>query len=280
MSCPQKLFDLLSLADRYKILDLVATMSDILQALPITRENMIFTATVASNFKLMFEDVCKKVLVRCLKFLVDSTSGAADVFALITETKENFLEASLDILHEVMDVGNATLQLTGWGNLAYFEFDTEEYLIINSKTLATIPKLGAQWKIMHEFRPVEYPHETPSGNIPVSLWVIVPLQKIVLACISFPFPHIALQVPDPDAGKRVSKYQPLPQVGEWTRIEISCEEDENRDGTFFVALSVGGKELGRMVVESEEQTDVKIGLGQEYEHQPWFARGLVVLQKP
>ena len=169
----------------------------------------------------------------------------------------------------------------GWGNLAYFEFDTEEYLITNSKTLATIPKLGAQWKIMHEFRPVEYPQDTISGNIPgpVSLWVIVPLQKLVLACISFPFPYIALQVPDPDAGKRVSKYQPLPQVGVWTRIEISCEEDEE-DGTFFVALSVGGKELGRMEVESEEQTDVKIGLGQEYEHQPWFARGLVVLQKP
>ena len=166
--------------------------------------------------------------------------------------------------------------------MAYFEFDTEEYLITNSKTLATIPKLAAQWKIMHEFRPVEYPQPgapDTSENIPVSLWVIVPMQKIVLACISFPFPHIALQVPDPDGGKKVSKYQPLPQVGEWTRIEISCEEDEE-DGNFFVVLSVGGRELGRMEVESEEQTDVKIGLGQEYEHQPWWARGLVVLQKP
>ena len=34
----------------------------------------------------------------------------------------------------------------------YFEFDREEYLITNNKTLSTIPKLGAQWKIMHDFR--------------------------------------------------------------------------------------------------------------------------------
>ena len=162
--------------------------------------------------------------------------------------------------------------------MVYFEFDTEEYLITESKTLTTIPKLGAQWKIMHDFRPLEYPQETASGITHVGLWIIVPSSNTVLACISFPFPNIALQVPDPVTGKKVSKYQPLPQVGEWTRIEVSCEK-EDEDGRFFVALSIGGRELGRAEVESEEQTDVKIGFGQEYQFLPCFARGLVVLQK-
>ena len=55
---------------------------------------------------------------------------------------------------------------------------------------------------------------------------------------------------DPVGGNKISKYQPLPQTGEWARIEIDFEEEED-DRRFFVALSVGGRELGRVGVESK-----------------------------
>ena len=116
ISCPQKIFELLTLVNKYQILSLatLCTMAwDALNNLFITRENMIFTATVAKNYKKTFDDVSNKVLVKCLKFLFDTTNGAGDIFALIKKTVDNFPGANLDILHELMDVGNTALQLPG-----------------------------------------------------------------------------------------------------------------------------------------------------------------------
>ena len=113
IGCPQKLFELLTLANKYQIMSLAKMTSDALGSLAITRENMIFTATVAKNYKEAFDDVSTKVLVKCLKFLFDTTSGAGDILSLIKETVDHFPGANLDILRELMDVGNATLQLPG-----------------------------------------------------------------------------------------------------------------------------------------------------------------------
>ena len=113
IGCPQKLFELLTLANKYQIMSLATLTSDALGSLALTRENMIFTATVARNYKEAFDDVSTKVLVRCLKFLFDTTSGAGDILGVIKETVDNFPGANLDILRELMDVGNATLQLPG-----------------------------------------------------------------------------------------------------------------------------------------------------------------------
>ena len=41
----------------------------------------------------------------------------------------------------------------------------------------------------------------------------------------------------------------LPRIGEWTRMELSHEEE---DGKFFLSFAVGGRELGR-----KEETDPK-----------------------
>ena len=49
--CPQKLFELLALANKYQVLDLATSTSDALGSLTITRENMIFAATVSKNYK-------------------------------------------------------------------------------------------------------------------------------------------------------------------------------------------------------------------------------------
>ena len=109
----QKLFELLSLARKYMIPNLETVTFSTIEALVITRENMIFTATVATQYKKIFDDVCKKLLVKCLEWLFKTTKGAGDIFALIMETKNNFPEASLDILHELLSVGNESLQVPG-----------------------------------------------------------------------------------------------------------------------------------------------------------------------
>ena len=111
MSCPQKLFELLTVADKYEILSLKTLAKDALGSLAISNENMIFVATVAKNYKQLFEDVSQELLLKCLKFI--KTGGGRDTFTLISETKKNFPDASFDVLHELINVGNETLQLPG-----------------------------------------------------------------------------------------------------------------------------------------------------------------------
>ena len=111
--CPQKLFELLTVANKYQVLKLALMASCALESLGITRENMIFTATVARNYKEIFEDLSCKLTVKCLKFLFDTTNGGGDICALIKETVDNFPGANLDILRELIDVVSATQQLSG-----------------------------------------------------------------------------------------------------------------------------------------------------------------------
>ena len=49
--CPQKLFELLAIADRYEILNLKTLTVDALGSLSISRENLIFSATVAKKYR-------------------------------------------------------------------------------------------------------------------------------------------------------------------------------------------------------------------------------------
>ena len=113
VGCPQKLFELLELAERYEIPNLKAMTSSALETLDISRENMIFAATVAKNYKQTFGDLSNKVLFKCLEFLFERTNGAGDVLALIMDTKNNFPEANLDIFHELIAVGNEILKVPG-----------------------------------------------------------------------------------------------------------------------------------------------------------------------
>ena len=92
----------------YEICSLKTLASDTLETLAITKENMIFAATVAKRYKPLFTDSSKNLLVRCLKFLFDTTT-----FALISETKKNFPDADLNILDELIQVGNETFLQPG-----------------------------------------------------------------------------------------------------------------------------------------------------------------------
>ena len=84
---------------------------DALGSLEISNQNLIFVATVAKNNKPLFEDVSTKLLLKCFKFV--KTGEGRDTFTLISETKKNFPDASFDVLHELINVGNETVQLPG-----------------------------------------------------------------------------------------------------------------------------------------------------------------------
>ena len=111
--CPQKLYEVLALAEKYEIFSLKTLILKTLETLAITNGNMIFLATVANNYKPLFTNISTKLLVRCLKFLFDSTTGGRDIVALISDTKNNFPDADLNVLHELINVGNDTFQLRG-----------------------------------------------------------------------------------------------------------------------------------------------------------------------
>ena len=64
LGCPQKLFELMTVAQKYQILNLTTMTSDALESLTVIRENVIFTATVAKNYKTAFDDVSTKLLVK------------------------------------------------------------------------------------------------------------------------------------------------------------------------------------------------------------------------
>ena len=114
-SCPQELIELHELAVRYQILGLKMMTTHALETFSITRENIIFTSTVAGKYKnTEFEDMCKKLQMKCLKFLYDDTSNSSDgVVALIQKTKESFPEADLNILYELINVEPVEHELRG-----------------------------------------------------------------------------------------------------------------------------------------------------------------------
>ena len=113
-TCPQMLFDLLNLAEKYEILPLKIITSQALEALDISRQNLIFSATVATKYKNTgFGDLSQKLLLKCLEFLFQMTKGAGDILALIMETKKTFPDLSLDIFHDLISVGKDVLQVPG-----------------------------------------------------------------------------------------------------------------------------------------------------------------------
>ena len=113
-TCPQMLFDLLNLAEKYEILPLKIITSQALEALDISRQNLIFSATVATKYKNTgFGDLSQKLLLKCLEFLFRMTKGAGDILALIMETKKTFPDLSLDIFHDLISVGKDVLQVPG-----------------------------------------------------------------------------------------------------------------------------------------------------------------------
>ena len=101
ISCPQKLFELLALATKYQIWKLATLTSEALKSLTITRESLIFTATVAKNYKAAFEDDSTHLMVRCLKFLFHTTSKNGGICSLIKRVVDRHGDQGRHVLRHV-----------------------------------------------------------------------------------------------------------------------------------------------------------------------------------
>ena len=149
--------------------------------------------------------------------------------------------------------------------------------------LTTLSKLAAQWKITLEFMPEACNalrmDAALSSHPYISVFFLAEKSSLTLfASMSFslvPSPTIECRMQGTDA---VMVFKPFPETDKWTRIEISCEEED--DGQFFFSLSVEGKLLGRTRTDSKERADVVVGVGTEYiDTLPWSIRRLAVLEK-
>ena len=156
----------------------------------------------------------------------------------------------------------------GWDKLVYF--DTEENQITDEKVqLVAIPKLGPQWKIIHDFKPTKF------LEFRWSFWIALEGTSFSSLGVRFLPPNIFLANED---GQLMGSNQVL-IVGEWTRLEIIYEARE--EGKFFLTFIAGGKLVGRVRVPSTHKgfTNVGIGIGHDTYPQPGFIGRLVVLER-
>ena len=174
-------------------------------------------------------------------------------------------------------------RLAGWGSLVHF--DTAEYKITDEEIpLVSIPKLAASWKVIHEFKPTEY-IQGPNHPATTSLSLTTSSGRYFLGVL-FQNSNISLELPELVDNVVWFKSDQSPELGVWTRIEISLEKEE--DGKYFLSFSVGGKQLVREEVDDDdydfllpELDGIKVFIGDNSDvlYQPGFIRGLVVLEK-
>ena len=152
-------------------------------------------------------------------------------------------------------------------------------------TLARIPKLGAQWKVIHEFNPTEYLQD-PSRT---AIWV-----RFAEECYSLAFSPNGVELwgvelwfeedGDPVPLQREIATTPpdeLPPIGEWTRIEMTHALNEET-GKYFISVSIAGIEVMKVMRQHDPETlvmDATIGCGDPHYAMAGGIRGLVVLEK-
>ena len=133
--------------------------------------------------------------------------------------------------------------------------------------LVTIPKLDTQWKILYDVKRTEHLQvENPRKYYDIlSIWVgrdanvraTVSPPQIVLGGYLFGDDNQLL-------AEQVVIGDQVPNVGEWTRIEIGHEEE---DGKYYLSLAVGGEHVGRGEVTDpvlKNPTDVKLFIGKPH----------------
>ena len=133
--------------------------------------------------------------------------------------------------------------------MRYFDLGEHVTNVPAVSTLARIPKLGAQWKVIHEFNPTEYLQPGLQGLSRIAIWV-----KFAEECYSLAFSPDGVELLfedeiDGDALQRdISVTQPaqLPPIGEWTRIEMTHALDEET-GKYAISVSIAGIEVMKEV---------------------------------
>ena len=94
--------ELIALSEKYEI-NISKKILDSLQKFKISRENVLYSASVGTSYRELFPKESTGLLLKCLMFYLD------------TPERENLpsYESSQDTLEELMEVGRSTLQLPG-----------------------------------------------------------------------------------------------------------------------------------------------------------------------
>ena len=169
----------------------------------------------------------------------------------------------------------------GWGKLLFFDVGEHSTNDVPSKKLAEIPKMGTQWRVMYDFKPTATAHASEScPSFAINSWGSEHLVVIEVACTSSSI-LLGIDIDRPGFEPDSVVSSQVPEVGQWTRIEISHEE---RDGKYFLALSIGGQEVGKTEAHPDfkKLADVELeagGVDGGLIAQPGFIRRLAVIGK-
>ena len=96
---------------------------------------------------------------------------------------------------------------SGWRRLRYFDLD-EHQIDGRSRCLAYIEKLGDQWKVIYDLKPTADQFELCVAGYYIDF-------SLEQGCVSL---H--------SYKKLLGESMQLPEVGKWTRVELSHEFDE------------------------------------------------------
>ena len=153
----------------------------------------------------------------------------------------------------------------------------EEHALERDTLLTTLPTLGLEWNISHEFRPTEYPggwrnslHLTIGGNSGeygdriVAIWPSSrrrPGNMFVMSAVSGDSNYI--------------HYSLQPPMGVWTNIQVSQTLEDER---YMYRIVVGGEEVHAVEnTEPAEFENVKVYASNPwYDAQPGSIRNLVI----
>ena len=116
---------------------------------------------------------------------------------------------------------------------------------MKKRTMARIPDLGLEWKVILEIKLKKHTHFGDIGGNLFSILEVMPgfvnvNVKVHLTSTSLGLVHEVIR--DQIRSFHSIDCSMVPKVGKWTRIEVSQQEE---DGRHFLALSVEGNESGR-----------------------------------
>ena len=131
-------------------------------------------------------------------------------------------------------------------------FDAEEHVIKPERVRSTnIPKLGTQWKVIFDLKPVF-----------VGDRLLLSLCDSEIDCASLMFDMSSSAIWASNCQEDIVALQEadaVPKLGQWTKVEMTHEKV---DGEFHLALSLDGEEVARVGAHPGLQrlTDVSITL--------------------
>ena len=231
ISCFEQLCNIVEISERYQVLDLKKVAKDALQNLEVTAKNVIVVATIADRYK-AFEDVNKILMTKSLAFLERTMITANDVISFIVETKHDFPENGLEMLHDILKRKlEKKEQINGW-DISLFSEPKEQK--IARYVLTTITEPCKQWRITHDFKPTEY--QTGYNK---TLCLTDEYRRVLLE-VFFTNNTTFVLCRDPWPGSRRS-IPVVPPIGEWTTIDITNEELE--PGKCMLTVVIGGNQV-------------------------------------